>query len=64
MLPKKIIEEFKRFYVKNYGIGLLDKETTRRANNLTGFYGAVYGDAQFGRVESNPEQQEYDKKSP
>ncbi|MBU4274256.1 hypothetical protein KKE19_00365 [Patescibacteria group bacterium] len=53
MLIEKATEKLKHPY-----------DITRRVNNLVGFYSAVYGDAQFGRIESNPEQQECDKKSP
>ncbi|MGD0576640.1 MAG: hypothetical protein ABSA74_01015 [Candidatus Staskawiczbacteria bacterium] len=44
MLPKKAIDEFKKLYLKNYGIELSDKEATRRAENFVGLYDAVYGD--------------------
>ena len=43
MLPKEAIEEYKKIYAKNYGVELSDEEATRRANNLVGLYGAVYG---------------------
>jgi len=62
MLPQKPAEEIKHSYTKDYGVGL--HTTTRRANNLAGFFSAIYCDPQFGRIESNPEQQECDKKSP
>jgi len=44
MLPKEAIEEFKKLYLKNYGIQLSDKEATYRANNLVALFTAVYGD--------------------
>lgn len=42
MLPKEAINEFKKLYKKIYGIDLNDAEAERRANNLVGFYAAVY----------------------
>jgi hypothetical protein len=44
MLPKEAIKEFKKLYLKNYGIQLSDEEATHRANNLVALYTAVYGD--------------------
>ena len=43
MLTKEAIKEFKKLYLKNYGIELSDEEATRRANNFVALYSAVYG---------------------
>jgi hypothetical protein len=43
MLPSEAIIEFKKIYVKVYGVELSDADAERRANNLVGFYAAVYG---------------------
>lgn len=61
MLPQPA-EEIKHPYTKDYGVGLYT--TTRRANNLAGFFSAIYGDPQFGRIEKKPERQESNKKTP
>jgi hypothetical protein len=42
MLPREAIIEFKKIYLKVYGVELDDAEAERRANNLVGFYAAVY----------------------
>ena len=42
MLPKEAIIEFKKIYLKVYGVQIDDVEAERRANNLVGFYAAVY----------------------
>ncbi len=60
MLPKEAIEEFKKLYVKNYGIELSDEEATRRANNLVALYGAVYGNAQSDPRINNKNEPGYD----
>ncbi len=44
MLPKEAIKEFKKLYLKHYGIELSDEEASYRANNLVALFGAVYGD--------------------
>jgi hypothetical protein len=43
MLPREAIIEFKAVYLKVYGVQIDDAEAERRANNLVGFYAAVYG---------------------
>ena len=58
MLPKEAIQEFKKLYVKNYGIELSDEEATRRANNLVALYGAVYGSDALG-LENDNENKNY-----
>jgi hypothetical protein len=47
MLPREAIIEFKKIYLKVYGVQLDDAEAVRRANNLVGFYTAVYDDNQW-----------------
>ncbi len=42
-LPREAIIEFKKVYAKVYSVELSDAEAERRANNLIGFYAAVYG---------------------
>ena len=60
MLPKTAIEEFKKLYVKNYGIELSDEEATRRANNLVALYATVYGE-NSGLIENNPDTENHIK---
>ena len=43
MLPSEAIIEFKKIYLKVYGVQIDDAEAERRANNLVGFYAEVYG---------------------
>ena len=64
MLPKEAIEEFKKLYFRNYKIQLSDKEATRRANNLVALYGAIYNNAQSGRIDNNQRLEKPYKKSP
>jgi len=60
MLPKEAIEEFKKIYLKRFGIELSDAEASRRANNLVNLYKAVYDEPSFGRIQD----QERGKPSP
>ena len=53
MLPEKAIEQFKKLYVKNYGIELTNEDASRKANNLVELYKAIYGNAYFGRIKNN-----------
>jgi len=66
MLPKIAIEEFKKLYLKNYGIQLSDEEAIRRAENFVGLYGAVYGDDPrlFKNDNKNESLQNYDRSQP
>lgn len=48
MLPQEAIKEFKKLYLKNYGIQLSDEEATYRANNLVALYSAVYSENSGG----------------
>jgi hypothetical protein len=42
MLSREAIVEFKKIYLKVYGIELDDPEAEYRANNLVSFYTSVY----------------------
>lgn len=51
MLPKEAIGEFKKIYLKRFGIRLTDAEASFRANNLINLYKAVYGEPGTGLIQ-------------
>ena len=52
MLPKEAIEEFKKLYLRKYGIRLTDAEASFRANNLFSLYEAVYGEPDTSLIQT------------
>jgi len=52
MLPKEAVEEFKKLYLKRFGIRLTDAEASFRANNLINLYTAVYGEPDTGLIQT------------